>query len=127
MLVAIGLELLKTLGRLYVRHTEANPTYQVVAGSVGLLVFLNAINQLLLFAAALTATSTAGHPFDLAADSEDRRRPRPGERHGLPHPGPGYPHTCVPDAGAAVMVAAAAARTSAAPSSPPQLPSTRPG
>ncbi len=71
-LVAIGLELLKTLGRLYVRHTEANPTYQVVAGSVGLLVFLNAINQLLLFAAALTATSTAGHPSDLAAEGEDR-------------------------------------------------------
>src|SRR6266545_3879832 len=35
LLVALGLELLKTLGRLYVQHTEANPTYQVVAGTVG--------------------------------------------------------------------------------------------
>jgi membrane protein len=68
LLVALTLELLKTLGRLYVQHTEANPTYQLVAGSVGLLVFLNAINQAVLFAAALTATSNAGHTADLAAE-----------------------------------------------------------
>ena len=71
LLVAVGLELLKTLGRLYVQSTEANPTYHLVAGSVGLLVFLNAVNQMVLFAAALTATSTAGRPADLAADDED--------------------------------------------------------
>nr|WP_308129386.1 YhjD/YihY/BrkB family envelope integrity protein [Actinoplanes polyasparticus] len=71
LLVAVGLELLKTLGGLYVRLTEANPAYQLVAGSVGLLVFLNAINQLFLFAAALTATSTAGRPADLAVEDED--------------------------------------------------------
>ncbi|MFB9323940.1 YihY/virulence factor BrkB family protein [Cryptosporangium minutisporangium] len=70
LLVAVGLELLKTLGRLYVQHTAANPTYQLVAGAVGLLVFLNAINQMILFAAALTATSTAGRPADLAADGD---------------------------------------------------------
>ncbi|GIM89689.1 YihY/virulence factor BrkB family protein [Paractinoplanes toevensis] len=70
LLVALALELLKTLGRLYVQHTEANPTYQLVAGSVGLLVFLNAINQTVLFAAALTATSNAGHTSDLAAEDE---------------------------------------------------------
>jgi membrane protein len=45
---------------------EANPTYQVVAGTVGLLVSLNVINQLILFAAALTATSTTGAVTDLA-------------------------------------------------------------
>jgi membrane protein len=67
LMVAAGLELLKTLGRLYVQRTEANPTYQVVAGTVGLLVFLNVVNQLMLFAAALTATSTAGRVGDLAA------------------------------------------------------------
>ena len=67
LLVAVGLELLKTVGGLYVRRTEANPTYQVVAGTVGLLVFLNVANQLILFAAALTATSTAGAVTDLAA------------------------------------------------------------
>jgi membrane protein len=71
LLVAVGLELLKTLGRWYVQRTEANPTYHLVAGSVGLLVFLNAVNQMVLFAAALTATSTAGHPADLAAEEED--------------------------------------------------------
>ncbi len=71
LLVAIGLELLKTLGRVYIQHTEANPIYRLVAGSVGLLVFLNAVNQMVLFAAALTATSTTGHPADLAAEDDD--------------------------------------------------------
>lgn len=70
LLVAVGLELLKTLGRLYVQRTEDNPTYHLVAGSVGLLVFLNAVNQLVLFAAALTATSTAGRPADLATETD---------------------------------------------------------
>jgi membrane protein len=73
LLVAVGLELLKTLGRLYVERTEANPTYQVVAGTVGLLVFLNVVNQLILFAAALTATSHTGQVTDLA----DRHPHRP--------------------------------------------------
>jgi membrane protein len=75
LLVAVGLELLKTLGRWYVQHTEANPTYHLVAGSVGLLVFLNAVNQLVLFAAALTATSTAGRPADLATGGENDEVP----------------------------------------------------
>jgi len=74
-LVAVGIEVLKTLGRLYVQHTEANPTYQLVAGSVGLLVFLNAANQLVLFAAALTATSTTGSPADLAAEGDEDEDP----------------------------------------------------
>lgn len=71
LLVAVGLELLKTVGGVYVRRTEANPTYQVVAGTVGILVFLNVVNQLVLFAAALTATGDPGEVTDLAA------RPRP--------------------------------------------------
>lgn len=66
LLVAAGLELLKTLGRLYVERTETNPAYQVVAGAVGLLVFLNVVNQLILFAATLTATGTTGQVVDLA-------------------------------------------------------------
>jgi membrane protein len=81
LLVAVGLELLKTLGRLYVQRTEANPTYQLVAGSVGLLVFLNAVNQMVLFAAALTATSTTGRPADLAAEGDDE----PPAYHDQPH------------------------------------------
>jgi membrane protein len=91
-LVALGLELLKTLGRLYVQHTEANPTYQLVAGSVGLLVFLNALNQLVLFAAALTATSGAGHPADLAAAGDDQPEPPSGSAE------PAAPGEAPPDA-----------------------------
>jgi membrane protein len=79
LVVAAGLEVLKTLGRLYVQRTEANPTYQAVAGAVGLLVFLNVVNQLILFAAALTATSTAGQVTDLAANpTRAVPPPRPG-------------------------------------------------
>jgi len=66
-LVAVGLELLRTLGQLYVQGIQANPTYLVVAGAVGLLVFLNVVNQMILFAATLTATSTTGEITDLAA------------------------------------------------------------
>jgi membrane protein len=73
LLVAAGLELLKTVGRIYVQQVEANPTYQVVAGTVGLLVSLNIVNQLILFAAALTATSTTGDVTDLSV-----RGPGPG-------------------------------------------------
>jgi membrane protein len=65
--VAAGLELLRTVGQLYVQRIEANATYLVVAGAVGLLVFLNVVNQLILFAATLTATSTSGQVTDHAA------------------------------------------------------------
>ena len=66
-LVAVGLELLRTLGQLYVQGVSANASYLVVAGAVGLLVFLNVVNQMILFAATLTATSTTGQVTDLAA------------------------------------------------------------
>jgi membrane protein len=85
-LVAIGLELLVTVGRLYVQRTEANPTYQLVAGSVGLLVFLNAVNQLVLFAAALTATSTTGRPADLSPQNVDDKGTESYEQTHQPSP-----------------------------------------
>lgn len=66
LLVALGLEVIKVVGRLYIAHTAANPAYHLVAGAVGLLLFLFLFNQLLLFAAALTATGTTGEPTDLA-------------------------------------------------------------
>ena len=81
LLVAAGLELLKTVGRLYVQRTESNPAYQIVAGAVGLLVFLNLLNQLILFASALMATSTNGPVTDLAA------RPTPAAPHATPTAG----------------------------------------
>ena len=78
LLAAVGLELLKTLGALSVRRTEANPAYHLVAASVGLLVFLDAVNHMVLFAAALTATSTTGGPATRTAeDIEARHRVEP--------------------------------------------------
>lgn len=57
LLIAVGLELLKTVGRLLVARIDTNPAFQVAAGTAGLLVFLFVLNQLILFAAALTATA----------------------------------------------------------------------
>ncbi|MGK5738263.1 YihY/virulence factor BrkB family protein [Micromonospora sp. URMC 103] len=65
-LVAVGITLLNTVGRYYVVRTERNPAYTVVAGAVGLLLYLYLLNQLLLFGAALAATSTRGRVVDLA-------------------------------------------------------------
>jgi membrane protein len=79
--VAAGLEALKTIGRLYVQRTEANPAYQVVTGAVAVLVFLSLLNQFLLFAAALTATSTRGPVTDLAAASHLTQPPGAPVRH----------------------------------------------
>jgi membrane protein len=66
LLVAVGIEVLKTAGRIYIERTTHNPAYQVVGGAVGLLLFLNLFNQLLLYAAALTATDKHGTVVDLA-------------------------------------------------------------
>ncbi len=63
---AIGLGLLKTGGKLYITRTERNPAYQLVAGTVGLLLFMFLLHQLLLFAAAMAATSGDGAVVDLA-------------------------------------------------------------
>jgi membrane protein len=67
LVITIGLEVLKTLGQVYLNLTAANPAYQVVTGAVGMLVFLKILNQLILFAVALAATSTTGRVKDLAA------------------------------------------------------------
>ncbi|GAA3600354.1 inner membrane protein YhjD [Nonomuraea rosea] len=68
LVITIGLEGLKTLGQAYVNLTVANPAYQVVAGAAGMLLFLKVLNQLILFATALAATSTTGPVVDLAAE-----------------------------------------------------------
>ncbi|MER7131518.1 YihY/virulence factor BrkB family protein [Streptosporangium saharense] len=65
LLITVGLEILKTLGQLYIGMTAANPAYQVVAGAAAMLVFLKLLNQLVLFAAALTATGRNGRVVDL--------------------------------------------------------------
>jgi len=63
---AVGLGLLKSAGKLYITRTERNPAYQLVAGTVGLLLFMFLLHQLLLFAAAMAATSRHGTVVDLA-------------------------------------------------------------
>ncbi|WP_052423802.1 YihY/virulence factor BrkB family protein [Nonomuraea candida] len=67
LVITIGLELLKTLGQALLNLTAANPAYQVVTGAVAMLLFLKVLNQLILFATALAATSTTGEVTDLAA------------------------------------------------------------
>ncbi|WDZ86753.1 YihY/virulence factor BrkB family protein [Micromonospora cathayae] len=66
LVVAVGITLLNTVGRYYVVRTERNPAYTVVAGAVGLLLYLYLLNQLVLFGAALAATSEQGQVLDLA-------------------------------------------------------------
>jgi membrane protein len=60
LLGALGLELLKTVGRVYINHTASNSAYTVVASTVGLLVFFQLFDQLLLYCAALTACAKRG-------------------------------------------------------------------
>ncbi len=66
-LVAVGLSVLSTVGRLYIDFSARRPAYQLVGGTVALLLFLYLFNQLLLYGAALAATSKHGTVVDLAA------------------------------------------------------------
>jgi membrane protein len=66
LLIAVGLLVLKTIGRWYIARTQHNPAYQVFAGAVGLLVLTYLFSQIVLFAAALAATSEFGKVRDLA-------------------------------------------------------------
>jgi membrane protein len=63
--VSVGMELLKTLGRIYVLHVSDRPAYQAVTTAVGLLVFLYLFNVMMLLAASWTATSLRGKAIDL--------------------------------------------------------------
>jgi membrane protein len=83
-LVAFGMEILNTVGRIYVQRAEANPAYQVVAGAVGLLVFLSLLNQLILFAAALTATSHHGFMRDYGVGTWDTTSSEPTGAGSMP-------------------------------------------
>jgi membrane protein len=69
LVITIGLEILKTLGQALLNLTAANPAYQVVTGAVAMLLFLKVLNQLILFATALAATSAIGDVTDLATPS----------------------------------------------------------
>ncbi|WP_436759117.1 YihY/virulence factor BrkB family protein [Streptosporangium sp. V21-05] len=65
LVITIGLELLKTIGQVYLNFSSASPAYQVVAGAVGMLLFLKLVNVLILFAASHAATSRYGTVIDL--------------------------------------------------------------
>jgi membrane protein len=84
-LVALGITLLNTVGRFYVARMERNPAYTVVAGAVGLLIYLYLFNQLLLLGAAIAATSRHGRAIDLASG-----RDAP-DQSGASEPGPAAP------------------------------------
>jgi membrane protein len=90
--LAVGITLLNTVGRYYVVRTERNPAYTVVAGAVGLLLYLYLLNQLLLFGAAIAATSDHGRVVDLAGGEppsigETSEQPGPtGARDGADAP-----------------------------------------
>ncbi|MEU1751449.1 YhjD/YihY/BrkB family envelope integrity protein [Micromonospora matsumotoense] len=66
LLVAVGITLLNTVGRFYIVRTERNPAYAVVTGAVAVLLYLYLLNQLVLFGAALAATSRHGRVVDLS-------------------------------------------------------------
>jgi membrane protein len=65
MTVSVGLEALKTVGRVYITHVSDRPAYQAVTTAVGLLLFLYLFNILMLMAASWTATSMRGNAIDL--------------------------------------------------------------
>ena len=89
LLVGLGITLLTTVGRFYVSHTANNPAYRVVSAAAGLLVFLNLFSQLLLFGAALGATSPHGSVRDLAARRPSTPSPSPSPSPApLPAPAP---------------------------------------
>ncbi len=70
-LLGAGIQVLNALVRLVVGRTEHNPAYALVTGAVGLLVYLYFLNQLIIFASAVAATSTHGRYVDLAAAPAD--------------------------------------------------------
>lgn len=67
LLVVAGLLALNTVGQLYVDRIQDNAAYTVVGTAVGALVYLYLFHQVLLFAAALAATSRHGTMVDLTA------------------------------------------------------------
>jgi membrane protein len=76
--IALGIQLLNTLGRAYIDRLDKRPAYQLVSTAVGLLVYLYLLNQLFLFGCALAATATQGSMVDHsgAAPRDGASKPR---------------------------------------------------
>jgi len=81
LVTGVGIQLLNSLGRWYIARSQHSPAYQLVAGAVGLLVYLYLLNQLILFGAALVATANNGNVVDLAAGPvpDPQGEPEPGD------------------------------------------------
>lgn len=65
--IALGVQLLNTVGRWVIAQSAGRPAYAVVTNAVGLLIYLYVLNQVILFGAALAATATAGEAIDLGS------------------------------------------------------------
>ncbi len=65
LVVALGIQILNTVGRSLIALSKDRPAYTVAANAVGLLIYLYVLNQLILFGAALAATATKGTAVDL--------------------------------------------------------------
>ncbi|WP_203987986.1 YihY/virulence factor BrkB family protein [Virgisporangium aurantiacum] len=84
LLVVVGLGVLKVIGRWFITRTQHNPAYEnftAAAAAVGLLLFMYFFHQIVLFAAALAATSNRGVVYDMS------RRPK----RMVPDPEPNAP------------------------------------
>ena len=96
LLGAVGFELLKLLGTFLLGRTTANPLYATFGVVVGLLVWMNFVARLTIFAAAWTATeayslepgdvgeSGAGRSTGLAAGTEPVSAVAPGDYEPVP-------------------------------------------
>ncbi|MEU7899895.1 hypothetical protein AB0B45_44540 [Nonomuraea sp. NPDC049152] len=92
LLITVGLQILNSLGQVYLQLTAANPAYQLVAGAAVMLVYLKAANQLILLATALAATSTTGTITDLATRPTPAEPAPPPRRHPHATAAPSGPH-----------------------------------
>jgi membrane protein len=66
--VVLGIGVLKVVGRWFITRTQHNPAYEsfsAAAAAVGLLLFMYFFHQIVLFAAALAATSHRGDVYDM--------------------------------------------------------------
>jgi membrane protein len=76
LVVAVAITLLNSLGQWVIERVRENAAYTVVAGAVGLLLYLYLFNQILLFGAAIIATSPhARRPRDLMAEESRDDQP----------------------------------------------------
>lgn len=77
---AVGFEILKIVGSLYISHTTHNPIYGTFAVVVGLLVWINLVSRFFLFAAAWTVTA----PYDDDVPPSGTANPELAREAGVP-------------------------------------------